>query len=375
MDPRLHIISFDIPYPANYGGVIDVFYKLKALSETGVQITLHCFQYGNRKPQAELEKYCVQVHYYPRKKISNPFSLVPLIIGSRKDTRLLKNLQTDDAPILFEALHSCYYLNAPGLRKRMKLVRIHNIEHDYYRLLAEAEHHLFKRIYYYFESVLLSAYEKILVHADRLLAISQNDYQQLHGKFGSKVSYLPAFHSNQSVTAKLGKGIYCFYHGKLSIAENNQAALFWVKEVFSKLKVPLIIAGDEASTQLKQAISEHEHIELREGLTPSEIDTYIENAHLNVLVTFQPTGIKLKLLNVLFKGRFVLANSFMVHNTGLESLCEVKTDASSFIEAIPKMMEMDFTEAEIEKRKVILNQTFNVSVQAAALKRLIHPLL
>ena len=36
MDQHLHIISFDIPWPPNYGGVIDVFYKIKTLSEAGV---------------------------------------------------------------------------------------------------------------------------------------------------------------------------------------------------------------------------------------------------------------------------------------------------------------------------------------------------
>lgn len=34
-EKRLHIISFNIPYPPNYGGVIDVFYKLEALSGNG----------------------------------------------------------------------------------------------------------------------------------------------------------------------------------------------------------------------------------------------------------------------------------------------------------------------------------------------------
>ena len=53
-DLHLHIISFDIPYPANYGGVIDVYYKAKALSEKGVKVHLHCFQYG-RKPSMVLE--------------------------------------------------------------------------------------------------------------------------------------------------------------------------------------------------------------------------------------------------------------------------------------------------------------------------------
>ena len=43
---HLHIISFDVPYPANYGGVIDVFYKIKALHAKCVKIHLHCFEYG-----------------------------------------------------------------------------------------------------------------------------------------------------------------------------------------------------------------------------------------------------------------------------------------------------------------------------------------
>jgi len=36
-DLHIHIISFDIPFPANYGGVIDVFYKAKALTDSGVK--------------------------------------------------------------------------------------------------------------------------------------------------------------------------------------------------------------------------------------------------------------------------------------------------------------------------------------------------
>jgi hypothetical protein len=43
---KLHIVSFDVPFPANYGGVIDVFYKIKYLHEQGVEIYLHCFDYG-----------------------------------------------------------------------------------------------------------------------------------------------------------------------------------------------------------------------------------------------------------------------------------------------------------------------------------------
>lgn len=42
----LHIVSFHIPIPQNYGGVIDIYYKVKALHDIGVKVILHCFEYG-----------------------------------------------------------------------------------------------------------------------------------------------------------------------------------------------------------------------------------------------------------------------------------------------------------------------------------------
>lgn len=54
-----------MPSPPSYGGVIDVHYKAKALSELGVKVHLHCFQYGRPKAK-ELERFCASVHYHPR---------------------------------------------------------------------------------------------------------------------------------------------------------------------------------------------------------------------------------------------------------------------------------------------------------------------
>ena len=42
MDKYINIVSFNIPWPANYGGVIDVYYKMQALHKCGVKIILHC---------------------------------------------------------------------------------------------------------------------------------------------------------------------------------------------------------------------------------------------------------------------------------------------------------------------------------------------
>ena len=54
-DQHVHIISLDVPFPADYGGVIDIFYKIKWLHKAGVKIHLHCFSNG-RPPQDELDE-------------------------------------------------------------------------------------------------------------------------------------------------------------------------------------------------------------------------------------------------------------------------------------------------------------------------------
>ena len=41
MEKHINIIALNIPFPANYGGVIDIYYKLYALSRCGFKIHLH----------------------------------------------------------------------------------------------------------------------------------------------------------------------------------------------------------------------------------------------------------------------------------------------------------------------------------------------
>src|SRR5687768_10184186 len=95
----LNIVSFEIPYPANYGGVMDVFYKLVWLKKSGIKIHLHCFSYG-REPSPELEELCEKVYYYERKTglLSN-FSALPYTVRSRQSRELEKNLLSNDHPV------------------------------------------------------------------------------------------------------------------------------------------------------------------------------------------------------------------------------------------------------------------------------------
>ena len=363
---KLHIISFDVPYPPNYGGVIDVFYKIKALHALGCDITLHCFDYGRGK-QIELEKYCSKVHYYERNmSLFKMFSKLPYIVNTRNSVSLINNLLADHSPILFEGLHSCYFLNDQRLSKRFKIVRTHNIEHDYYANLAQSEKKIIKKVYFKQESAKLKAFEQILHHANVIAAISANDSYHFKRNFKT-VFTVSAFHPYNKVQIKEGVGNYALYHGNLAVAENNLGALFLVNEVFNKTKFPLIIAGSAPSNELLDAIKKHPHITLKGDISTIEINELIANAQINVLPTFQATGIKLKLLAALFSGRHCLVNNPMVANTGLEDLCVVKDKASEMAKEIEILKEFPVSKAMVEHRKRLLENTFSNNYNAKLL--------
>lgn len=370
MSKQLHIISFDVPLPANYGGVIDVYFKIRALAALGVKIHLHCFEYG-RKPAPELEEICHKVYYYHRSTTrSYLFRRKPFIAVTRSSEVLMQRLLKDDHPILFEGLHSCYHLADERIENRFKIVRTHNIEHEYYRNLAKIEKDFFKKYYFLNEVGKLERFEHIICNAQLIAAISKPDADHLASKY-SNVSHISAFHPNNKVEIATGHGSYCLYHGNLEVGENNEAALYLIEKVFSKIKIPLIIAGNRPSTELKAAAAKLSNVELRVGLSTEEIHQLISEAQINVLPTFQATGIKLKLLAALYMGRHCVVNSFMVENTGLESLCRVEDTDRRFAEAVKVLFEEEFNGTGRERREQILNERFCNQVNARSLHDLI----
>ena len=364
-DKHLHIVSFDVPWPPNYGGVIDVYYKLVALKNEGIKTHLHCFQYGRKKSKI-LEGLCESVHYYKRiSGIISELSVKPYIIRSRRSELLMANLLDDNYPILFEGLHTCYYLDDRRLKARKKIYRESNIEHHYYYHLFRAEKDIFRKFFHLSESLKLRFFQKSLKHADLMLTISRTDTKYLKKHFpNNRVEYLPSFHPNETFTVLPGKGEYALYHGKLSVTENLKAAEFLIKEVFAGLDKKLIIAGLEPPPRLRSLIKKYKNVDLLENPDDEKMFSLIRNAHVNVLVTFQATGLKLKLLNTLYNGRFCLVNPDMVQGTGLESLCEIAESATELRNKVNEVFKKSFDLAKINDRESLLQQNYSNSKNA-----------
>ena len=370
--PACHLIAFNIPYPANYGGVIDVFFKIKALHQAGVAIHLHCFEYG-RSQAPELEQYCTTVHYYPRNTgWQSQCSFKPYIVNSRCADTLLQNLLQVNAPILFEGLHCCYYLTHPKLVNHLKIVRMHNIEWEYYLNLFKIEKHWGHRIFFLIESIRLYYFQRQLNSAQKILAISPKDSEKLSQQFNDKVHYCPPFHGHSQVSSLTGKGQFVLFHGDLSVLENEKGALFLIDQIFNKPGLlPLIIAGRNPGKKLQKKIAALANVQLIPSPSHDKLQQLIREAHINLLISSQSSGMKLKLINVLFNGRFCIVNSPTVEGTPLDQLCIIANQPQQIIEHIQNLTDQPFSAQDQALRAQQLEKTLNEAQQAQLIKSLL----
>jgi hypothetical protein len=360
LEKHLHILCLDIPYPVDYGGVFDLFYKIKALKECGVHIHLHCFEYG-RPRQPELDKYCVEVHYYPRQKGHKGFShKLPFIVASRINEELYTRLLNDNYPILIEGIHCSYLLHDERFRGRKIFLRLHNVEYEYYRQLAKSTHSPLKKIYYLHESRLLKQYEKSVAQKAILLPVSSQDAATYQQEFGPvKCMQLPVFVPFHEIKSQGGIGCFCLYHGNLSVAENEKAAKWLLKEVFNDINIPFVVAGKNPSKQLLHAAHKKPNTCLVANPSETEMQDMIGKAQINIIPSFNNTGIKLKLLNVLYNGRHCITNEATLTGSGLDAACHVGTHAQAMKSLVLQLYNRPFEEEEIILRKKLLEDTYD----------------
>lgn len=355
MSTHLHIVCLDAPSPPDYGGAIDMFYKIKALAETGKKIILHYFKYNPLRNTKELEPYCEAVYTYKRKSILGSLPLFqPFIVQSRISHELIERLNKDDYPVLLEGLHCSGLIPFLNHTERVVL-RMHNEEASYYYHLAKTENSFFKRKYFVQEARLIKTYQQRLRKKVKLACLSQTDIEVFQNDYGFvNTHFIPCFIPWQTLSVREGTGDYCLYHGNMLVSENEEAALWLIRNVFGSISEKLIIAGKGISARLRNEAGNYKNVSLLHNPSISQIDNLIENAQINVLPSMNTTGVKLKLLHAALVGRHCITNYNGVKGSLIENGIVVANEPGEWIEFIQQLIYKPFAIADIEKREVIL---------------------
>ncbi len=330
---KVHVVSFAIPYPADYGGVQDVFHKIRWLKKSGVEVHLHAWAYHGRKLSPELEELCANVSLYKRTiDWADILKGLPYTVASRNSKELLRGLIKDNEPILFETLHTTRWIEHPAFFGRKLLFRESNVEHDYYRHLAKLESGFIKKAYLLEDARRLEEWERVLRSATTFLNVSLEDQIYFRKHFPEPIhDWIPPFTPFDEVNVGAGGGEFVLFHGNLAVQENAVVA-FRLLDLWNNHThlPPLIVAGRNPSSSLLSKATAR--VSVVPNPSEAHLNDLISRAGWNLLFTPQPTGIKLKLLNVLFNGGRILANSKMVHGTALESVVTIVDDINSIPE-------------------------------------------
>lgn len=368
---ELHLISFNYPYPPSYGGIIDVYYKIKALSDLGIKIHLHCFI--DKIPSTidpEVKEITETIFFYQKKK--NPllyFSGIPFAAAIRNSEALLKNLGKNKAPILFEGLQTTHIMQFLRGNDHKLYLRYHNNEKEYYKGLSVSEKNLFKKIIYKIESLKYSGYQKkLLKKFEAVFCLSEKEYNEVK-TYSQNAHLIHIFHGNESVKQLDKKGKYFLFHGDLTTADNKRA-LSETIDLFKTLpQYNLVVASDRAGEDIKRKISTVENISLTPIQTTENLYHLLEGAHGNILISYQNSGTKVKLFNTLYNSRFVIINENITDDPVLKSVCLFGSDMNEIRQQIVTSAEKDYHDTE--KRKGILEKTHADKAKANEMVKII----
>jgi hypothetical protein len=171
------------------------------------------------------------------------------------------------------------------------------------------------------------------------------------------VSYIPVFHGNTEVKNLSESGQYALYHGDLRLPDNKKAVQFLV-QLFQKIPdYKLLIASSNGKDFVKQQLKNTSNIAFVTIENEQHLESLLAEAHINVLLSFQQSGTKLKLINSLFKSRFCLINKNMVDDENLVQLCEMANTETEFIAKINELKNKPYLENE--SRAKVLSQVLD----------------
>lgn len=353
----LHLVSFDVPFPPDYGGASSVFQLLNLLQTNGIHVILHVYTYRDRKVTEKLKELCFRVYEYKRiLGFSKQLSFIPYIVNSRNAPELLNNLAADQHPVLFEGIHTTKYLTQLLKYKNNLFLRAHNYESAYYAKLAHFEHSFFRKLYFKLESFRLKPYEALIAAKVKTVFCFTDKDASTFNSFGAKTMIFNPNILNIPLDIKEGRGTYLLIHANLSINDNVHSSLQLIKQIAPGNGINIKVAGKNPTPYLIEEISKYQNVEIIPNPSEKDLITLLQNAHIHLCFSEISEGFKIRVRTVLQYGRFILSNNAFCEDKAIQEMMIMENDLSKWPMLIVELMQRTFDNNAINSRQDLLNK-------------------
>jgi polysaccharide biosynthesis protein PslH len=356
---KITLVCFDIPYPAIHGGRVDVWRRLKAFSQLGVELQLVCWV--NSTPSSEdifqIKQYVADVYliYYETSLFSKlnqihnllkfPLEVISRRLNDCKFKSLREQVSTFNPDIIWlDGIHGGEIALKLGetLNKPI-LYRSHNIEYLYYQRLFSSATGLSK-IRRFLSKNHMERYEKNILRRSTLFYdISPDDLKFWKSQGFNNSRYLPPlaeFYESDILHEENHNIEYdIVFLGNL-YSNNNVAGITWfITEVVPKvrLKLPnakILIAGAKPVEKIKKLCQQQEYLYLH--MNPVSATKIYRSGRIFVNPVLTGSGVSIKSVEMLVFGKPIVSTS-----QGIAGLPEVLTqyfhianDSQSFADQI-----------------------------------------
>lgn len=327
---KVTLICIEIPYPATHGSRIDMWRRIKAFADQGIELQAIMWWFGTKPTRseiAEIKKYVKKLHLFEIEqtwtaRLRRIFSLLsyPLETASRiikgQSLSLLIDEVRDFNPdaIFLESIHGSVV--AKTLSQSFKiplLTRSPNIEHLYARRMLQSAISFKDKFRRYLATINLETHEKnVLRNSKFFYDISSDDLKFWQANGFTNGRLLPPIiefsDSEIVISHETGSTIMSYdlvFLGNL-FAENNVAGLIWfLAEVWPIIRARLpkstvLIAGSNPVPIIRKICEQTEGVTL--SINPkSAINTY-RSGRVLINPILKGSGVKIKSIDMLTIG-------------------------------------------------------------------------
>lgn len=324
---RLLLITNEAPFPANHGGRVDVWRRLRALRAQGFEVFLvfWCGDTEDEQPRAQdlarmreevadLRVYVIHRRWRERAgRLLNLWRYPSHVASRRLDAPQRKSLdevlrQFRPEAVWLESIYGGVLAREVAERHRIPLYcRSHNVEHQYMARQYAKAHHVKERLGILMNRVGLRAWEtRLLSEADAFFDLSADDLAFWRSQGLTRGHLLPPLVDDDfaaGLSAPMqGPGHDVAYVGNLRTPNNVDGVLWFLQQVVPLLRqqrpdLSVVVAG---STPVPRVIEACAAVGARLVPSPADVLPWLRDARVLVNPVFAGSGVNIKSIEMLF---------------------------------------------------------------------------